>query len=54
MPKESRNFRLSTETLEAVRILSERWGVSQAQVIELLVREAQDKELRIMAKVGNG
>lgn len=53
MPKESRNFRLSSETLETIWALSERWKVSQAQVIEFLVREAQGKELRITAKVGN-
>lgn len=44
-----RSFRLSTEALENLRELSERWGVSQARVLELLVEEAQreSKVLRI-------
>lgn len=52
MSKESRNFRLSRETLEHLRSLSEAWGVSQAQVIELLVREAvrEGRSLQLVKK----
>lgn len=48
MAKVSRNFRLEPEVLRDLQGLAERWGVSQARVIELLVREAveQDKTLR--------
>lgn len=50
MVKESRNFRLDAETLEALRRLSDKWKVSQAQVLVLLVREAdkENKDLRVV------
>ena len=50
--KESRNFRLDGEVLEMIRQLSEEWHVSQAQVIEHLVREAieQDKTLTLVRR----
>ena len=46
--KESRNFRLDGEVLDILRRLSESWHVSQAQVIEILAREAvrEGRELR--------
>lgn len=44
MPKSpkrtSRTFRLQPEVLEEIARLSEDWEVSQARVIELLVRDA--------------
>lgn len=48
-----RSFRLSTEALENLRELSERWGVSQARVLELLIEEAQreSKVLRISSEM---
>lgn len=48
MVKESRNFRLSSEVLELLQHLSDSWGISQAQVLELLVKEAvrESRELR--------
>lgn len=54
MTKESRNFRLSSETLESIRRLSDKWNVSQAQVLEILVREAarEDKDLRLVKSEG--
>lgn len=49
MAKVSRNFRLEPEVLEDLGRLSEQWEVSQARVLELLVREAvaEDKTLRM-------
>lgn len=49
MAKLSRNFRLDPEVLRNLQSLAEQWEVSQARVIELLVREAveQDKTLRM-------
>ncbi len=47
MAKESRNFRLRPETLESIQRLSELWGVSQARVLELLVREAVEERLEL-------
>jgi hypothetical protein len=46
--KESRNFRLDPEALELLQRLSERWKVSQAQVLEILIREAtrENRDLR--------
>lgn len=48
MAKESRNFRLGADVLDTLRQLSESWGISQAQVIEILIREAarESRELR--------
>lgn len=48
MAKVSRNFRLDPEVLEDLGRLSESWEVSQARVLELLVREAvaESKMLR--------
>ncbi len=40
MAKVSRNFRLDPEVLEDLQRLSEGWRVSQARVLELLVRDA--------------
>jgi hypothetical protein len=47
--KQSRNFRLDQQTLESLQQLASKWNVSQAQVVELLVREADrgNKELRV-------
>jgi predicted DNA-binding protein len=44
-----RSFRFSAEALENLRELSERWGVSQARVLELLIEEAhrESKVLRV-------
>lgn len=49
MGKEPRSFRLDEEVLNDIRYLSERWHVSQVQVLEMLVREAirEGKELQI-------
>lgn len=49
MAKVSRNFRLEPEVLEDLGRLSEQWEVSQARVLELLVREAvaEDKTLKM-------
>lgn len=46
MPKDVHSFRLDSETLDTIRKLSRSWGVSQAQVIEILVREAEGRELK--------
>jgi hypothetical protein len=50
VPKESRNFRLDSEVLKMLREISEEWHVSQAQVIEMLVREAvaENKQLKVV------
>jgi uncharacterized protein (DUF4415 family) len=50
--KESRNFRLDADVLEMLRRLSESWHVSQAQVIEILTREAvrEGRELRAVKR----
>lgn len=44
-----RSFRLSAEALENLRELSERWGVSQTRVLELLLKDAHrdSKVLRV-------
>lgn len=49
MAKVSRNFRLDPDVLEDLQRLSGSWQVSQARVLELLVREAvaEDKVLRM-------
>lgn len=49
-----RSFRLEKGTLEGIARLSDRWSVSQAQVIELLVREAEreGRELRVVPTRG--
>lgn len=46
--KESRNFRLAPEVLETLQHLAEQWHVSQAQALEILIREAkrEKRELR--------
>lgn len=51
MTKESRNFRLDPEALELLRRLSDKWNVSQAQVLEILIREAdrEEKDLRLVS-----
>ena len=46
MAKESRNFRLAKDVLDEIKQLSASWGVSQAQVIEILVREAKGRKLK--------
>ncbi len=38
MPKKAQTFRLTEETIQAVRGLSGRLGLSQAGVIELAIR----------------
>lgn len=49
--KVPRSFRLEEETLAGIARLSDRWSVSQAQVIGLLVREAEreGRELRAVS-----
>lgn len=56
MAKVSRNFRLEPEVLEDLGRLSEQWEVSQARVLELLVKEAvaEDKMLRMEIVAGGG
>lgn len=51
-----RSFRLEEETLVGIARLSEKWSVSQAQVIEFLVREAERerRELRTIPTRGEG
>lgn len=46
--KESRNFRLDPEVRQQLQVLAAKWGVSQAQVVEILVREAarENRQLR--------
>lgn len=55
MAKVSRNFRLDPEVLQSLSRLSEDWEVSQARVVELLVREAEaeDKTLKMEIVAGN-
>lgn len=47
--KMSRSFRLEPESLEQLGRLSDRWGISQAKVLELLIEEAvaEDKILKM-------
>lgn len=54
MVKVSRNFRLDPAVLEDLQRLSRRWEVSQARVLELLVREAvaEDKVLKMELVAG--
>lgn len=56
MAKVSRNFRLQPEVLSDLGRLSEQWEVSQARVLELLVREAvaQEKTLKMEIVSGAG
>lgn len=55
MVKESRNFRLGSDTLEKLRRLSEKWKVSQAHALELLIDEAdrEDRDLRLVREYQN-
>jgi len=48
MVKQHASFRLDSDVLEYVRWFSESWGISQALVLELLIREAarEGRELR--------
>lgn len=48
--KEARSFRLDSEVLGMLQRLSEEWHISQAQVLEMLVREAveEKKGLRVV------
>jgi hypothetical protein len=50
MAKQHISFRLDSEALEYLRWFSESWGISQALVLELLLREAarEGRELRAM------
>ncbi len=45
MPKKAQTFRLTEETIAAVRSLSERLGLSQAGVIEMAVRLLAEERL---------
>lgn len=51
MTKEARSFRLESEALESLQRLSDKWNVSQAVVLEMLIREAEreGRELRAVA-----
>ncbi len=53
MAKESRNFRLDSEVLEILKRLSERWHVSQAQVIEIMARETERENRQLRAVKGD-
>lgn len=52
--KEARSFRLDHDVTRMIGELSERWHVSQAQVMEILVREAvrEGRELRAVRSKG--
>ena len=54
MAKVSRNFRLEPEVLEDLGRLSEDWEVSQARVLELLVREAVAEEKTLKMEIVSG
>jgi hypothetical protein len=51
MAKGVASFRLDSEALDVLKRLSDSWGVSQAQVIELLIKEAvrENRQLRPVA-----
>lgn len=51
MAKVSRNFRLEPEVLSDLQRLSEDWEVSQARVLELLVREAVAEEKTLKMEI---
>lgn len=46
MPKVRVSYRLEEDADKIIRNLAESWGVSQAQVIEILVREAKGRKLK--------
>lgn len=50
MIKESRNFTLCADTVQKLRRLSEKWKVSQAHALDIIIDEAdrQDKDLRLV------
>lgn len=54
--KMSRSFRLEPESLQQLARLSDRWGTSQARVLELLIDEAvaEDKTLKMEIVSGAG
>ena len=46
MPKKAQTFRLTEETIKAVRELSDRLGLSQAGVVEMAVRLLAEERLK--------
>ena len=42
--KQGTSIRLTQEARRLLRLLADRWGVSQAAVLELLIRQCADKE----------
>lgn len=54
MAKVSRNFRLEPEVLSDLQRLADDWEVSQARVVELLVREAVAEQKTLKMEIVSG
>lgn len=46
--KKATSFRLSEPALNVLTLLARRWGISQTAVLEILIRQAQDKPQPVM------